>query len=36
MAHTTIRRTAVAALAATTLLVGVTACSDTEIGRAHV
>ena len=30
MAHTTIRRTAVAALAATTLLVGVTACSDTD------
>ncbi|MFC9358712.1 hypothetical protein ACFTZB_19350 [Rhodococcus sp. NPDC057014] len=29
MAHTTIRRTAVAALAATTLLVGATACSDT-------
>ena len=30
MAHTTIRRTAVAALAATTLLVGVAACSDTD------
>ncbi|TQC42760.1 hypothetical protein EEB14_46915 [Rhodococcus sp. WS4] len=30
MAHTTIRRTAVAALAATTLLVGVTACSETN------
>jgi hypothetical protein len=30
MAHNTIRRTAVAALAATTLLVGVTACSDND------
>jgi hypothetical protein len=31
MAHTTIRRTAVAALAATSLLVGVTACSDNDV-----